>query len=69
VVPVEVPEVLLVLLTDRISVGTLLTPRFGLVATGLLAGLGACGLLALRPNVLVLARVVFVLATTTLTAF
>lgn len=69
VVPVEVPEVLLVLLTDRISDGPLLTPRLGLVATGLLIGFGACGLLAWRPNVPAFARVDLVLPMTTLTAF
>ena len=69
VVPVEVLEVLLVLLTDRISVGPLLTPRLGLVTAGLFVGLGACGLLALRPNVPAFARVDLVLPMTTLTAF
>lgn len=69
VVPVEVLEVLLVLLTDRISVGPLLTPRLGLDTTGLLVGFGACGLLALRPNVLAFDRVDLVLPMTTLTAF
>lgn len=69
VVPVEVAEALLVLLTDRTSVGTLFAPRFGRVATGLLVGLGACGLLALRPIVLVFALVDLVLPMTTLTAF
>lgn len=69
VVPVELLEVLLVLLTDRISVGPLLTPRLGLDTTGLLVGFGACGLLAFRPNVPAFARVDFVLPMTTLTAF
>lgn len=69
VVPVEVLEVLLVLLTDRISVGPLLTPRLGLVTTGLFVDLGGCGLLALRPNVPAFARVDLVLPMTTLTAF
>ena len=60
VVPVELLEVLLVLLTDRISVGPLLAPRLGLDTTGLLVGFGACGLLAFRPNVPAFARVAFV---------
>ena len=67
-VPVEVLEVLLVLLTDRVSVGPLFTPRRGLDTTGLL-GFGAGGLLALGPKVLAFARVDLVLPMTTLTAF
>jgi hypothetical protein len=72
VVPVEVPEVLLLLLTERLSMGTVFTPRLGLVVTGLGtglgAGLGAGGLLALRPNVLAFAREDLVFPITTLTA-
>lgn len=68
VVPVEVPEVLLLLLTERLSTGALFTPRLGLVVAGLGAGLGAGGLLALRPNVLAFARVDLVFPITTLTA-
>lgn len=72
VVPVELLEallVLLVLLTDRISVGPLLMPRLGLDTTGLLAGFDACKLLAFRPNVPAFARVDLVFPMTTLTAF
>ena len=68
-VPVDVAEVLLVLLTDRVSGGILFTPRFGLVTAGLLIGLGACVLPALRPNMLAFSRVDFDLPTTTLTLF
>lgn len=69
VVPVEALEVLLVLLTDRISVGPLFTPRLGLDTTGLFIGFDACELLALRPNALAFALVDLVLPMTTLTAF
>lgn len=69
VVPVEVADVLLVLLTDRVSVETLFTPRFGLVTAGLLIGLDTCGLLVLRLNALAFPRVDFVLLTITLTVF
>lgn len=67
-VPVEVLDVLLVLLTDRISVGPLFAPLLGLDTTGLLIGFGACVLLALRSIVVAFARVDLVLPMTTLTA-
>lgn len=65
VVPADVLEALLLLLTDRLSTGAFTIPRFGLVAAGLAV---ADGLVAFRP-VLAFARVGLTLSFVMLVTF